>query len=334
MDFQNMKVIKEIKPAGRMVRLIQEIRESKYLLVLSAKSEKTYFIDIYDLKDYSNVFNIMKKNLYYIRELKNGNFVLSYEAGKIEIATIDLNKKEINVLQELSEHKSDVYDIKELSDGKLVSCSNNGEIIFWSLNSALNTYEKFKYLNPHPCEYSSILEDTERNKLILAPCFDSYGTCIIDLSTYEIIKTFEDIAGNGGNEIYFINDDIVIDNSAADEVGLFFIDMDKNEIVKHDEKFNDNKSYCFLKLKDGNLLCSVLVENKPMDLWKSDDEGDKDDKGVEGRCDIQCWEIDDSGLEWKLLCTKEKVDNYPVVSMIQLNDGKIVTASNIVKFYQ
>ena len=37
--------------------------------------------------------------------------------------------------------------------------------------------------------------------------------------------------------------------------------MDKNQIVKHDEKFNDNKSSCFLKLKNGNLLCSVIVED-------------------------------------------------------------------------
>ena len=208
----------------------------------------------------------------------------------------------------------------------MVSCSNNGEIIFWSLNPALNTYEKFKYLNPHPCEYSSILEDTERNKLILAPCFDSYGTCIIDLSTYEIIKTFEDIAGNGGNEIYFINDDIVIDNSAADEVGLFFIDMDKNEIVKHDEKFNDNRSSCFLKLNNGNLLCSVVLESKNLN--------DEDDGKKDGRTDIQCWEIDDSGIDWKLLYTKEKADSYPIFYMAELSNGTIATCSNVVKIYQ
>jgi WD40 repeat protein len=170
---------------------------------------------------------------------------MSYEEGKIEIASLDLATKTLNVVQELEGHGSDVYDVKELSDGKLVSCSNNGEIIFWSLNPALNTYEKFKFLKTHPKEYSSLLEDTERNKLICAPCFDSYATCIIDLQTYEIIATFNDIAGNGGSELYFVNDNIVIDNSAADEVGLFFIDMDKNEIVKHDEKFNDNKSSCF-----------------------------------------------------------------------------------------
>ena len=53
-----------------------------------------------------------------------------------------------------------------------------------------------------------------------------------------------------------------------------------------------------------------------------------------GRTDIQCWEIDESGLDWKLLYTKEKVDQYPISCMIQLNDGKIVTGSNLVKIYQ
>ena len=332
MDFQNMKVIKEIKPSGKMARLIYEIRDSKYLLVFSADSESSAFLDIYDIKDYSLVFNLKREKLCYIGELKCGNFVLSYEEGKIEIASLDLATKTLNVVQELEGHGSDVYDVKELSDGKLVSCSNNGEIIFWSLNLSLKTYEKFKFLKTHPKEYSSLLEDTERNKLICAPCFDSYATCIIDLQTYEIIATFNDIAGNGGSELYFVNDNIVIDNSAADEVGLFFIDMDKNEIVKHDEKFNGNKSSCFLKLKNENLLCSVVIENKKMDLSGSDDEEDKNDD--KGRTDIQCWEIDETGLDWKLLYTKEKADQYPIFYMTQLSDGKIVTCSNVVKVYQ
>ena len=288
---------------------------------------------IYDIKDYSLVFNLKREKLCYIGELKCGNFVLSYEEGKIEIASLDLATKTLNVLQELEGHGSDVYDVKELSDGKLVSCSNNGEIIFWSLNLSLKTFEKFKFLKTYPKEYSSLLEDTERNKLICAPCFDSYATCIIDLQTYEIIATFNDIAGNGGSELYFVNDNIVIDNSAADEVGLFFIDMDKNEIVKHDEKFNDNKSSCFLKLKNENLLCSVVIENKKMNLSGSDDE-EEDKNDDKGRTDIQCWEIDETGLDWKLLYTKEKADNYPIFYMTQLSDGKIVTCSNVVKVYQ
>ncbi len=334
MDFQNMKVIKEIKPSGKMARFIQEIRDSKYLLVFSANSEENSFIEIFDINDYSTVFSENRKSLCYIGELRCGNFVMSYEKGKIEIACIDLEAKSLNVVQVLQGHKSDVYDVKELSNGNLVSCSNNGEIIFWSLDPALNIYTKLKYINLHPFEYSSLLEDTKRNKLICAPCFDSSGTCIIDLEPYEIITKFEDIAGNGGNEIYFVNDNIVIDNSSADEVGLFFIDLDKNEIVKHDEKFNDNKSSCFLKLKNGNLLCSVVLERKNMNLSGSSDEGENDSEKDEGRTDIQCWQIDEIGLNWKLLFTKEKVDNYPVFYMTQLSDGKVVICSNVVKIYQ
>ena len=331
MDFKNMKVVKEIKASGKRIRLIQEIRDAKYLLVFSMKSEEEGFIDIFDLKDYSQVFSEKRASLCCIKELKSGSFVMSYEKGKIEIASIDITEKKLNVLQELSEHKSDVYDVLELSDSKLVSCSNNGEIIFWSLNPALNTYEKFKYFNTHPREYSSLLEDTDRNKLICAPCFDSGGTCIIDLKTYEILTSFDEIAGNGGNEIYFLNDNIVIDNSSVDEVGLFFIDMDKNEIVKHDEKFNNNNSSCFLKLENDNILCSVVVERKNYNLFGIDDENKDNDKG---RTDIQCWEIDEIGLNWKLLYTKEKTDKYSILYMIQLSDGRIVTCSNIVQIYK
>ena len=332
MDFKDMKVVKELKPSGKMSRIINEIRDSKYLLVLSSDQERVSYIDIYDAKDYSNIFSQKKESLYFIMELSTGNFVMSYEDGKIEIASIDLDTKTINVVQELKSHTSDVYDVKELSDGKLVSCSNNGQIIFWSLNPSLNIYEEFKSLNAYPNEYSSLLEDVERNKLICAPCFDSSGTCIIDLDTYEIITKFEEIAGNGGAELYFVNDKIVIDNSAADEIGLFYIDMDKNQVVKHDEKFNENKSVCFLKLQNGNLLCSVNVENKQLHL--SSDEDEEEDKKDVGRTDIQCWEIDETGLNWKLLYTKEKVNNYPIFNMVQLSDGRIAMCSNLIRFYQ
>ena len=133
-------------------------------------------------------------------------------------------------------------------------------------------------------------------------------------------------------KLYFVNDKIVIDNSAADEIGLFYIDMDKNQVVKHDEKFNENKSVCFLKLLIVNLLCSVNVENKQLHL--SSDEDEEEDKKDVGRTDIQCWEIDETGLNWKLLYTKEKVNNYPIFNMVQLSDGRIAMCSNLIRFYQ
>ena len=108
--------------------------------------------------------------------------------------------------------------------------------------------------------------------------------------------------------------------------------MDKNQVVKHDEKFNENKSVCFLKLQNGNLLCSVNVENKQLHL--SSDEDEEEDKKDVGRTDIQCWEIDETGLDWKLLYTKEKVNNYPIFNMVQLSDGRIAMCSNLIRFYQ
>jgi hypothetical protein len=83
MDFQNMKVVQEIKPSGKMARLIFEIKDSKYLLVLSSNSEQVSYIDIFDIKNYTKVFSEKKESLCCIRELKTGSFALSYEGGKI-----------------------------------------------------------------------------------------------------------------------------------------------------------------------------------------------------------------------------------------------------------
>ena len=45
MDFQSMKVLKELKPSGKMTSLSQEIRDSKYLLVMSSDSDKVSYVD-------------------------------------------------------------------------------------------------------------------------------------------------------------------------------------------------------------------------------------------------------------------------------------------------
>ena len=74
------------------------------------------FVDIFDLNDYSKVFSENRKNLCNITELRCGNFVMSYEKGKIEVANIDLEAKSLNVVKVLEDHDSDVNEVKELSN--------------------------------------------------------------------------------------------------------------------------------------------------------------------------------------------------------------------------
>ena len=82
-----------------------------------------------------------------------------------------------------------------------------------------------------------------------------------------------------------------------------------------------------------NLNSSIVVE-RIKSYGILDDNEEYKDKDTKGRTDIQCWEIDETGLDWKLLYTKEKADIYPIFFMTQLSDGKIVTCSNVVKIYQ
>jgi len=265
--------------------------------------------------------------------------------GTIELLDIDLNKKETTILQKLNNHKSTVCDIIELSDKKLVSCSNDGIIIFWEYEPTTNSYKLFKEMNEYPNEYCQIFEDKKRNLIICAPCFDSNGTAIIDLKEYKTLKKFEDIAGNGCNDLTMINDNIILDNSAADEVGLFYIDLDKMEIIKHDENFNKNKTTCFLKLKNGLLLASVTVGDRndfnmddsyEKDNTKYDNiKGDEEEKVNEKfHSDIQSIKILDNGKNLSIINTKSCVDYAPILSMIELKDGKIITGSNRIKVYE
>ena len=78
-------------------------------------------------------------------------------------------------------------------------------------------------------------------------------------------------------------------------------------------------------------LESKITQIKNISSYSKDEEEDKKDVG---RTDIQCWEIDETGLDWKLLYTKEKVNNYPIFNMVQLSDGRIAMCSNLIRFYQ
>ena len=344
-SFDQYKLIKNIKARSELIVALLELPSGK-LIATGNKGN----MDVYDMKDnFKHIYSIPNTNKdndkIKITFLSNGYFIVTTDNGTIELLDIDLDKKETTLLQNLDGHESTVYDIIELSDKKLVSVSNNGQIIFWEYEPTTNSYKIFKKLNEHPNEYSQIFEDVKRNLIVCAPCFDSCGTAIIDLKAYNTLKKFDDIAGNGCNELTKISDNIILDNSAADEVGLFYIDLDKMEIIKHDENFNENKTTCFLKLKNGLLLASVTVGEK--DDFKMNDSYDKDNNKYDDinedekeevnekfHSDIQTIKILDNGKNLAVFNTKSCVDYAPILSMIELSDGKIVTGSNRIKVYE
>ena len=344
-SFEQYKLIKNIKARSELIVALLELPSGK-LIATGNKGN----MDVYDMKDnFKHIYSIPNTNKdndkIKIAFLSNGYFIVTTDNGTIELLDIDLDKKETTLLQTLDGHESTVYDIIELSDKKLVSVSNNGQIIFWEYEPTTNSYKIFKEMNEYPNEYCQIFEDKKRNLIICAPCFDSCGTAIIDLKTYNILKKFDDIAGNGSNELTKISDNIILDNSAADEVGLFYIDLDKMEIIKHDKNFNENKTTCFLKLKNGLLLSSVTVGDRDDfklndsyddDNNKYDDINDDEKEEVNEKfhSDIQTIKILDNGKNLVVFNTKSCVDYAPILSMIELSDGKIVTGSNRIKVYE
>ena len=344
-SFDQYKLIKNIQPRADLIIGLLELPSDKLLTTGNNGN-----IDIYDMKDnFKHIYsvpNLDKDNpRIKITLLSNSYFVTATDNGTIELLDIDLNKKETTILQILNGHKSTVCDIIELYDKNLVSVSNDGQIIFWEYDPTTNNYKIFKEMNEYPNEYCQIFEDVKRNLIVCAPCFDSCGTAIIDLKTYKTLKKFNDIAGNGCNELTMISDNIILDNSASDEVGLFYIDLDKLEIIKHDENFNKNKTTCFLKLKNGFLLASVTVGDK--DDFEMDDSYEKDNTKYDNingdeeekvnekfHSDIQTIKILDNGKNLSIINIKACVDYAPILSMIELNDGKIVTGSNRIKIYE
>ena len=121
-----------------------------------------------------------------------------------------------------------------------------------------------------------------------------------------------------------------------------FQDNNNNINININKKFSGKTDSNTFSYRSSSKILNEIkeLEEEDNNLSNSDDKNnnneqkDEDKNDNSGRTDIQCWEIDETGLDWKLLFTKEKVDNYPIFYMTQLNDGKIVTASDCVKIYQ
>ena len=195
---------------------------------ISTKSDK-FSLKILKLK---NTYYINKEIIYCIKLLQDGRLAFTAEEYKIQILNLETFLPELT----LKEHVSNVNCIEQLSDGTLVSCSDDQSIILYKLidNSSYKVIQtlynhndnvlkvrELKNKNLASCshDYTIKIWKKEKNKfeeiysfqnsnyvlnfyeirenILISDCWN-YSLNIWDLKLYKKIMTVNNIILNGG----------------------------------------------------------------------------------------------------------------------------------------
>ena len=114
--------------------------------VLLCSADKLLLFDL-DSKKQLTSFEI-KPGIWSIKELSNGDVAAGYGNGEIGILEIG---NEIKVKTILKGHKKTINSIIELDNHKLVSCSDENNMILWNLNDPEAKYIIEGHTNNIPC---------------------------------------------------------------------------------------------------------------------------------------------------------------------------------------
>ena len=312
-----------------------------------------------NIKVIENIINCITK-------LKNDKLAItSYE--QVEIIQLLNNNRNYCILQRKIQHSDFIFRLIELSNGNLVTCSLDQTIKFWSeikynnnnINIKSDNNEKNDFLNLNKINDENFINNNihimninenngnlinpnnEFNKINnnkkkeenLKPIYQNLLTIfnnnetitkITQISEKELlglnyqkqilifynINTFEEITTIKNikffNSICLINSDIFAINS--NNKGIYLIKISTHEIIKH---ISNNSTFTYLfKAKNETIFTGEFF---------SDSFGEK--------YEIEQWEINDNGYDWMIISKKEFAHDYYISSIIELNDGSIVSAS-------
>ena len=305
-------------------------------------------IKIYNGNNLENKLNIklIDNEINCLTKLKDDKLAItSYEQVEI-IQLLDKNTK-YKVVQRKITHKDFIFKLIELNNGNLVTCSIDQTIKFWN-----EIYYNENIKSNALINNNNIINDNNDNNILLnsnkfnnclKPIYENLITIQINegiiKTIYQIkeneilgvnndnetivfynIITFEKITSitkvNCLNSICLINEDIFAINSY--DFGFYLIKISSHEIIK---KISNNSTFTYLfKANNGTIFSGEYF---------FDSFGE--------RYEIEQWEIiNDNICDWIVISKKENAHCYYINSIIELDDGSLVTSSfdNTVKVWK
>jgi len=185
--------------------------------ILTIINNLTYEIDI--------KINNNLHELFCIEQLKkNANLCLAF---KTTIRILTLSKKSFKIIQDIKNaHESEIWQVKELYNNYLLSCSHDKHLKIWTFNQAENKY--IKNFTLKESNYFNDILETKPNEII----FDVYESIIFfNVKEKKQIEKINDLnltcAGRGNSMILF-NENVVI----GGEKKIYFVDFNNYSVIK------------------------------------------------------------------------------------------------------
>ena len=212
-----------------------------------------------------NILSIdMKSNINCVIELHNKEFAVSTSNGEIFI----FSNNTFQITLTLFAHKSSIWEIIQLKNELIASCSDDKTIKFWNIYSHKKNKIEYELINPEEEGFQSIKQLND-NSIISA----SYNKLKLwDLISKNIIKIFSGHQKDIISICYF-SENTVISGSYDKTIKIW--DINSNKCLK---TLNGHKSYVWkvikIKMKKYNnqSLIASCSTDKTIKIWDINSE--------------------------------------------------------------
>jgi len=312
------------------------INKSKNNFILNSNTKNNQKYKIKYNKNFflKNIFSLeMKSNINCIIELQNKEFAISTSNGEINIFSNNTFQKNLSI----NAHKDSIWEIIQLKNELIASCSDDNTIKFWNIYSHKKNKFEFEFINSEEVGIQTIKQINEN--LLISSSYNKLK--IWDLNTKKVVKIFEghqkDIMS-----ICLFNDNKIISGSYDKTIKIW--DINNNECEK---TLKGHKSYVWkiikIKMKkyqnnNYDLIASCSTD-KTIKIWDINSEKIlinleghiftvlnilqlKNEKLISCSYDnsIKIWNLNTESCEMSLIG-----HSSAVWSICQLNDGKLIS---------
>ena len=263
--------------------------------------------------------------------LNNGDIIIGFEDGEIYIIDKEILKEKL-IIKEFSKGISDII---QCDNKKVFVCGKDKVIKIFLFNENFSNYniedsfqtnsiikrmfvlnEKIlvlteeKSIEIYEKNKENIFEKKNEkksnidsmiiyNSKIYALSSEDKSIKIIDINTFEILKSIEEI-NVSESYMYILNNDIIIGGKK-----LIRINSENDEIKEVNELIENIKILLITKLKDNSLVFVINNDQRyDMEQWKLNKEQKYEKYGI-----------------------KKQIHDKEITSIIQMNDGSLLTTS-------
>ena len=257
-------------------------------------------------------------------ELSNGNLITCSLDETIKIwSEIKYNNNEKN-LENRNFNNVEIITNNNINELNINQNNENNENLIDLNNETNNINNNIKKEDNLKPIYQNLLTINNNNEAItkitqiseneiLGLNYQKQILIFYDINTFKEITSIKNIKFY--NSICLINSDTFAIN--ANNKGIYLIKISTHEVIKN---ISNNSTFTYLfKAKNETIFTGEFF---------SDSFGEK--------YEIEQWEINDNGYDWMIISKKEFAHDYYISSIIELNDGSIVSASfdNSVKVWK